>query len=102
MSTKCDCCESEYEICDLTDYHGEWLCSDCVKQLDVTRRECCECGESKSCGNYNDNREWMCEDCYEHCPLDECELDDCEDHHKGEFCDCGDWKCPHCEKKRNK
>jgi hypothetical protein len=30
---------------------------------DVTRRECYECGETTSCGLYNENKEWRCEDC---------------------------------------
>lgn len=28
-------------------------------------KKCSDCGERKSCGNYNNDKEWFCEDCYE-------------------------------------
>jgi hypothetical protein len=33
------------------------------REEDVTRRECYECRETKSCGLYNENHEWRCVDC---------------------------------------
>ena len=27
-------------------------------------KECCDCGERKSCGLYDDDNKWFCEDCF--------------------------------------
>lgn len=56
------------------DDDGDFTCEECVEKAyeeedeDCTRKECYECGETKSCGLYNENHEWRCEDC---CPTEE-------------------------------
>jgi hypothetical protein len=37
--TTCDCCGREMCIEDLTDHHGEWLCSKCEEELEVNDDE---------------------------------------------------------------
>jgi hypothetical protein len=37
--TTCDCCDKDYDITDLTDHHGEWLCSGCEEELGVKEDE---------------------------------------------------------------
>jgi hypothetical protein len=37
---------------------------------DVTQKKCYNCGERKSCGNYNACKEWYCDECQE--DQDEC------------------------------
>jgi hypothetical protein len=34
-----------------------------IAEEDCTRKKCFECGETKSCGLYNENHEWRCVDC---------------------------------------
>lgn len=37
--TTCDCCLTEMDITELTDHHGEWLCSKCEEELEVNEED---------------------------------------------------------------
>jgi hypothetical protein len=48
-------------------------------------KKCSDCGERKSCGNYNNDKVWFCEHCYE----EESECCECQQHgDDGCKCDC--------------
>jgi len=90
MSTKmttCDCCKKDYDVSDLTEYYGEWLCSDCEEELGVKEGEC-------PCPAEHEDDDEDCEKCgHKHF----CEADHCEKCCRGKFCNCNDANCPYCK-----
>lgn len=58
MPTTCDCCEKEYDIEQLTDHHGEWLCTTCEEELGVKEEE--EEMEDCECCGYTHHSEDKC------------------------------------------
>ena len=90
--TTCDCCKNDYDITDLTDHHGEWLCSDCEEQLGVKEEEEEEeevCSNPKCSGrNYGEVKNGFCNNCRPcecgKCDVvgGSCEVEDEDDEHE--------------------
>jgi len=76
--TTCDCCEREMCIEDLTDHHGEWLCSKCEDDMGLNDDDIAddvedeEEGDGTTCEYCPDEATYLsekkeiplCRDCY--------------------------------------
>ena len=99
--TTCDCCEREMCIEDLTDHHGEWLCSKCEDDMGLNDEE-----EESDDDSDDEEKGETCALCTRrNCDVEGCERDvevgficaDCVEEEIPEYNDDGsDVKCYWC------
>ena len=95
------CCKCEKDATIVVKCNGfttEMWCAECYNKEHM--EECSACGcKSLDCADGVNGR--VCPDCDEE-EKHECEEENCEECCRGEFCNCGDNKCPYCSAKMNR